>query len=483
MMLLIKKIGTVSHISALVDKTIDDSENNRKNICILGYTIAGGTAVKALLFIKSGGISMVAEAFIYSTTMTGTKYLEQFEELNLHELLQYQSLMSLIALSTEVSVTNNAFQNAVDFALNPTINYIDITKLTLDSIEVNDDEDFGFNIGYANVSNKGDNPARVKIFVEISTHVPFEDMEIISVSSSNEYTEIPPNSESKISFMYVAPSMDKWTDDGRLIEYWAWVTATSLNSEIKTRGVKFNVGTEQLGNTITNTIGMEFVLIPAGEFDMGSPPDEEGRRSWEGPVHHVNIEKAFYMCKYEVTQKQWREVMGDNPSYFKGDDDLPVEYVSWDNVQEFIKKLNDKEGTDKYRLPSEAEWEYACRAGTTTSYSFGDSESKLGDYAWYWDNSGPQTHPVGQKKPNPWGLYDMHGNVYEWVLDCWHSDYNGAPTDGSAWVVACKYDGAYRVIRGGGWGGYVGSCRSAIRYHYGPRIRYYVLGFRLLKEV
>jgi formylglycine-generating enzyme required for sulfatase activity len=239
---------------------------------------------------------------------------------------------------------------------------------------------------------------------------------------------------------------------------------------------------EQLENTITNTIGMEFVLIPAGEFDMGSPSDEEGRCTDEGPVHHVNIGKAFYMTKYEVTQKQWREIMGDNPSIFKGDDDLPVETVSWDDVQEFIKKLNEKEGTDKYRLPSEAEWEYACRAGTTTRYSFGDDESNLGDYAWYYENSDYETHPVGQKKPNSWGLYDMHGNVWEWVEDCWHSDYNGAPTDGSAWILACKYDGAFRVIRGGSWSSYARFCRSAGRYRYDPRFRYCNLGFRLLKE-
>ena len=130
--------------------------------------------------------------------------------------------------------------------------------------------------------------------------------------------------------------------------------------------------------------------------------------------------------------------MGDNPSYFTGDDNLPVERVSWDNVQRFITKLNDKEGTSKYRLPSEAEWEYACRAGTTTRYSFGDNESELGEYAWYSSNSDSQTHPVGQKRANPWGLYDMHGNVWEWVQDCWHDSYSGAPADGRAWVVACK---------------------------------------------
>jgi uncharacterized repeat protein (TIGR02543 family) len=233
----------------------------------------------------------------------------------------------------------------------------------------------------------------------------------------------------------------------------------------------------------TNTIGMEFVLIPAGEFAMGSPPDEEGRCYGEGPVHHVNIGKVFYIGKYEVTQKQWREIMGDNPSIFEGDDDLPVKKVSWDDVQEFIVKLNEKEGTDKYRLPSEAEWEYACRAGTATRYSFGDSESKLGDYAWYLGNLGGQTQPVGQKLPNPWGLYDMHGNVWEWMQDCGHIDYNGAPTDGSAWIVACKkYDGATRVIRGGGWGFIAWDCRSAARLCIDPRSRRSFLGFRLLRE-
>jgi formylglycine-generating enzyme required for sulfatase activity len=236
---------------------------------------------------------------------------------------------------------------------------------------------------------------------------------------------------------------------------------------------------EQLGNAITNSIGMEFVLIPAGEFEMGSPSDEEGRLDTEEPVHHVNIEKAFYMCKYEVTQKQWREIMADNPSHFKGDD-LPVEMVSWDDVQEFIKKLNEKEGTDKYRLPSEAEWEYACRAGTSTRYSLGDDESKLGDYAWYYANSGDNTHPVGQKKSNSWGLYDMHGNVWEWVQDSGHEDYNGAPTDGSAWES--EYYGALRVFRGGCWYDFAGDCRSAIRLHLVPRLRGYHLGFRILKE-
>ena len=214
-----------------------------------------------------------------------------------------------------------------------------------------------------------------------------------------------------------------------------------------------------------NSIGMKFTRIPAGEFFMGSEEYED-----EKPVHRVKINSPFYLGTYPVTQREWKAVMGDNPSKFKSDD-LPVEQVSWNQVQEFIEKLNEKEDTDKYRLPSEAEWEYACRAGTTTRYSFGDDESKLGDYAWYSDNLGGETHPVGQKKPNPYGLYDMHGNVWEWVRDSWHGSYDGAPADGSAWEG------------GGGWVNNAWICRSADRNHIGPRSRDRDLGFRLLQEL
>ena len=224
-----------------------------------------------------------------------------------------------------------------------------------------------------------------------------------------------------------------------------------------------------------NSIGMKFTLIPAGEFNMGSEDDIDDD---EEPVHKVKINNPFYLGTYPVTQREWKAVMGDNPSKFKGDD-LPVEWISWDDVQEFIKKLNEKEGTDKYRLPSEAEWECAARAGTTTRYSFGDSESKLGGYyAWHADNSDGEMHPVGQKKPNPWGLYDVHGNVWEWVQDDWHDSYDGAPTDGSAW----KRGGALRVLRGGSWISYAMSCRSANRNHRDQGYRFSDLGFRLLRE-
>lgn len=142
--------------------------------------------------------------------------------------------------------------------------------------------------------------------------------------------------------------------------------------------------------------------------------------------------------------------------------------------------MNEKDSTGNYRLPCEAEWEYVCRAGTTTRYSFGDDESKLGDYAWYSENSGSETHPVGQKKPNSWGLYDMHGNVLEWCQDKWHDNYNGAPSDGSSWDESGS--SSLRVYRGGSWSRNAGDCRSAIRYYDVPDFRYGFLGFRLLKN-
>jgi formylglycine-generating enzyme required for sulfatase activity len=151
-----------------------------------------------------------------------------------------------------------------------------------------------------------------------------------------------------------------------------------------------------------------------------------------------------------------------------------------DDVQEFIQKLNAKESTTRYRLPSEAEWEYVARAGTTTRYSFGDDESKLCDYAGYYDNSNSMTHPVGQKKPNAWGLYDMHGNVWEWVQDKWHNDYNRVPTDGSAWEGG---SGSFRVSRGGGWRARARRCRSAVRFGIVPGDSGDFLGFRLLRDL
>jgi formylglycine-generating enzyme required for sulfatase activity len=186
------------------------------------------------------------------------------------------------------------------------------------------------------------------------------------------------------------------------------------------------------------------------------------------------------MGKTEVTQELWEVFMGNNPSFNKGRT-LPVELISWDNIQQFIAKLNQKTGR-KYRLPSEAEWEYAARAGTTTEWSFGNDESKLGNYAWYGGNTRRETQAVGQKLPNAFGLYDMHGNVQEWTQDCWHKNYAAAPTDGSAWTADCSSNA--RVLRGGkGSSFYPVGLRSAIRYEFDPGGRSDFGGFRLARDL
>jgi len=218
-----------------------------------------------------------------------------------------------------------------------------------------------------------------------------------------------------------------------------------------------------------NSIGMEFVHIPAGTFAMGSKD--------ERPVHQVSISQPFYLGRYAVTQAQWVAIMGHNPSQFRGENH-PVANVSWEDVQEFIKQLNAREGGTWYRLPTEAEWEYAARAGSTTRYSFGDDESQLDTYAWYAANAGGTPHPVGQLRPNAWGLYDMHGNVWEWVQD-WYATYLAAAVTDPQGLRA----GASRVRRGGSWFGTARNCSSANRNFAQPSDRLDRVGFRLLRTV
>jgi formylglycine-generating enzyme required for sulfatase activity len=228
--------------------------------------------------------------------------------------------------------------------------------------------------------------------------------------------------------------------------------------------------------TFTNSIGMEFVLIPAGTFMMGSPDSDTEAHDNEKPAHRVTISHPFYLGKYPVTQEQWERVMGAHPSQFTGDHNRPVDVVSWEETQECIGRLNTCEGGVGYRLPTEAEWEYACRAGAQTAYSFGDDPSQLDAYGWYANNSGFMSHPVGQREPNAWGLYDMHGNVWEWVQDSYRA-YTPEPVtnpQGSA-------SGSYRVFRGGSWGNGAGHCRSAYRGDVAPGYRNGALGFRLLR--
>jgi formylglycine-generating enzyme required for sulfatase activity len=195
---------------------------------------------------------------------------------------------------------------------------------------------------------------------------------------------------------------------------------------------------------IKNHYGIEMVYIPPGEFVMGAEHPAQGRiqaNNTERPVHRVRIAYGFYMSRYEITQAQWQAVMGNNPSYFKGPS-LPVESVSFASAFRFTNTLNKLNDGYDYRLPSEAEWEYACRGGTN-----GDVHADPDKIAWYMENSGMKTHPVGEKEPNSFGLYDMLGNVWELCADQWHRNYEGAPSDGSKWITGGDRSG--RVVRGG----------------------------------
>ena len=254
--------------------------------------------------------------------------------------------------------------------------------------------------------------------------------------------------------------------------------AVAAAAEPKEAGGKTKSPPKELGVDLGKGIKLEMVLIPAGEFLMGSPDSDKDADADEKPQHRVRITKPFYLGKYLVTQEQWEAVMGSNPSYFKGPKN-PVEQVSWEDCQKFLGKLNAKSaaGGGKFQLPSEAQWEYACRAGSTTRYCFGDDASKLGDYAWYHANSGDTTHPVGGKKPNAWGLYDMHGNVWEWCQD-WYGEgyYAKSPADDPSGPTA----GSIRVIRGGGWGLPAGVCRSASRGWFLPGGRVLLPGLACL---
>jgi formylglycine-generating enzyme required for sulfatase activity len=225
-----------------------------------------------------------------------------------------------------------------------------------------------------------------------------------------------------------------------------------------------------------------WVWIPAGTFTMGSPDGEQDRESREGPQTVVTLTRGFWLGRCEVTQAEYVAVIGSNPSYFTGDPNRPVERVRWREATKYCAKLTAAERAAgrlpagwAYRLPTEAEWEYACRARTTTQFSYGDDPGywKLGIYAWCDSNSGGRTYPAALKQPNPWGLYDMHGNVFEWCLD-WYGTYPG----GSVTDPKGPSSGLLRVVRGGslyngGW-----HCRSASRYFNTPASRSKCIGFR-----
>ena len=256
--------------------------------------------------------------------------------------------------------------------------------------------------------------------------------------------------------------------------------------------VKTQYFTEPLEG-LGDALALDMVLVPAGTFIMGSPDNEPERRESEGPQHGVTLLRSFFMGRYPVTQAQWRAVaalekveidLDSAPSNFKGAN-LPVEQVSWYEAGEFCERLK-KHSKRPYRLPSEAEWEYACRAGTTTPFAFGktlttDAANYNGDYMY---NNGPkgeyrkQTTPIDKfGSANAFGLCDMHGNVDEWCADHWHGNYESAPIDGSAWLTADE--ASRRVLRGGSWYNIPRNCRSATRIFITPDNRNYRIGFRV----
>ncbi|MBD2362828.1 SUMF1/EgtB/PvdO family nonheme iron enzyme [Anabaena minutissima FACHB-250] len=268
-------------------------------------------------------------------------------------------------------------------------------------------------------------------------------------------------------------------------------TITVINSGFLGLGKKHEINpsrgrAEYFRENLANAVVLDMVAIPGGQFLMGSPEGETGRYDSESPQHQVNV-KSFFMGKFPVTQAQWQAVTGfakvnidlnPKPSYFKGAN-RPVENVSWDDAVEFCARLSQKTGKI-YCLPSEAEWEYACRAGTTTPYYFGETITK--DLANY-DNSYQQTTDVGKFPANPFGLYDMHGNIWEWCLDDWHKNYEGAPIDGSPWFDGHNHlyqKQGRALLRGGSWIVIPGDCRSACRYDINRVNPYYNSGFRVV---
>lgn len=243
------------------------------------------------------------------------------------------------------------------------------------------------------------------------------------------------------------------------------------------------IGSPALGQqlkAITNSIEMKLVLIHRGSFTMGSPVDEVGRMPIE-TSHEVTLSKSYYLGVYEVTQGEYEKVMGSNPSTFNGARN-PVETVSWNDAVSFCRKLSEipeeKAAGREYRLPTEVEWEYACRATSGAAYFFGDSADNLADYAWFGEGRLAKTHPVGEKQPNRWGLYDMLGNVVEWCQDLYVADASG-----SSIVPAGPKEGVNRVLRGSSSHLEAWNCRVANRGHDDPMERFRAYGFRVAMRV
>lgn len=312
---------------------------------------------------------------------------------------------------------------------------------------------------------------------------------IISKSPTSDHVSLSPGGQQTFSVNVFPSETYVWTLDGNTLSetgssylYTATEGDHTLNVTAKHAQGKDDTAVWYIH--VTDPISAllnSMVTIPGGSFQMGGT-----RYSYEQPVHTVTL-SGFYLGATEVTQAQYLAVMGTNPSRFQGAfypgcENYPVEQVTWYEARQFCAQLSAMTGRT-FTLPSEAQWEYACRAGSTTLFSFGDDDALLGDYAWWGDNSYDSfghaigTHRVGTKLSNPWGLYDMHGNVEEWCLDSWHSNYTGAPTDGSAWEPDTGWK---RVLRGGSWRNGEWDCRSCNRSDDVPGGRVDCVGFRVL---
>jgi formylglycine-generating enzyme required for sulfatase activity len=294
---------------------------------------------------------------------------------------------------------------------------------------------------------------------------------------------IPPQGSQALSIRFAPDSggekaaaltMTAWTQDEQILE--VPLRGTGITTIQTPAGV--------YRSQVANSLGMAFVYIAPGAFSMGSPEHEPGRNEDE-TQHDVRLTQAFYLQTTPVTQGQWQALMGSHPAFFINcGDDCPVEQVSWLDCQKFLKKLNAL-GEGTYRLPTEAEWEYACRAGSAAAFALGeitslfcDPEPILQELGWYCGNAERSPHPVAEKEPNAWGLHDMHGNVCEWCLD-WYGEYLTATAKDSKGPKS----GTKRVIRGGSWYSSAKTCRSASRLQWSPDSMSPLVGFRLVREL
>ncbi|MGO9466259.1 MAG: formylglycine-generating enzyme family protein [Isosphaeraceae bacterium] len=379
-----------------------------------------------------------------------------------------------------------------------------------------------FNAFGARFSLGGGGERQSRDFTQVKTDIQIDRLpprkQVIVAGTDDEgqtlYWELPQHSQATRAglkeYAILAEVAKDWTgdvgalicsakQDGHIVASMGKAIGLFLNGDNAARG-RAEEGVRKAPPVVTggdadvfvNSIDMKLMRIPSGSYLMGALPEEADASKDERPQHRVRITRPFYLGVYEVTQHEYRQVMGHNPSKFQDSDQQPVEQVSWLDAVKFCNKLSEREGRkpyyriegdvvsvtggNGYRLPTEAEWEYACRAGSSTRYPFGDDVAGLGDYAWYEKNSGAKTHAVGQKRPNAWGLHDMLGNVWEWCADGYDGNYYSSPPPADPPGAA---GASHRVPRGGSWSDSPWGCRPAFRNGDEPSYRSFDLGFRV----